>query len=261
MIFLTIIAKETIKYKPGRWDADAGRWWDEPDMWYKDISRHIFVYSPDKEKLIFPINISWTNKYGIKLRKSLYKLDNFIHISQFKLNENEVSEKNISNPELRYDPKGICQYVDVENTIKLCNTLNKFLDYLLYVPCLQVDPDTVSPPKRTSLKDGSSMEEIYPNFFPNPICRISNLNDCVMREVKQKDFKGVYLEKLKNKGSKYKFVRHITWSEIRDEIIDDYLSGKLDPLNEDEIKNYEQLCQDKENEEEKLNYKIKKGLI
>ncbi len=251
MIFVTVIAVEEVVFKRGDWDADAGRWLSDPDTWYKHVHRHIFAYSPDNDKLIRPDMYIIKDKFGCDRRiyspkyKTIDESDTFYRI---KMKEYVESSNDLRNPNLRYC-NNICQYVDIENTRHLCDTLNNSLDYLLYIPCFHVDPSSVTPVQITHLKGGDDLEEIFPIYLPNPLCRISKLKKCVMDEVFPKDFKYVKYERLEKRRSKYTYTKRISWSQIRKSIVDKYISEEIIPYDEIEEKELEEFCEEQEIEE------------
>lgn len=249
MIFITVIAVEEVIFKRGDWDEDAGKWLSDPDTWYKHVFRHIFAYSPDNDKLIRPNMHIIKDKFGndriIYANTCIDETDTFYSI---KMKEYEKSYSDLRNPNLRYH-NDTCQYVDIVNTRQLCETLNNMLDYLLYVPCFHVDPSSVTPVKITHLKGGDNLEEIFPLYLPNPICRISKFKKCIMQEVFPKDFKYVEYERIEKKRSKYEYIKRVSWSQIRKTIVDKYISGEIVPNDEIEEKELEDFCEEQELEE------------
>ena len=249
MIFITVIAVEEVIFERGDWDADAGKWLSDPDTWYKHVHRHIFAYSPDNDKLIRPdmyiIKDKFYNDRRIFASKLLDESDTFYSI---KMKEYEESSSDLRNPNLRYY-NDVCQYIDIDSTRHLCETLNKSLDYLLYIPCFHVDPSSVTPVQITHLKGGDNLEEIFPLYLPNPICRISKLKKCLMHEVFPKDFKFVKYERIEKKRSKYDYIKRVSWSQIRKNIVDKYISGEIVPYDEIEEKELEEFCEEQELEE------------
>jgi len=254
MIFITIIAVEEIIMQKGEWDADTGRWLSEPDTWYKHVNRHIFAYSPENDKLIRPDMYICKNQYGCD--ETFFDYERYIKSDTFyniKLKEYETSENDLTNPNLRYRENSIhnsvCQYVDIDNTRHLCDTLNNRLDYLLYIPCFFVDPCSVTPIKKTQLKGGDLLEEIFPIYLPSPICRISKLKKCIMKEVFPKDFKYVKFSKIEKRRSKYDYVKRVTWPQIRKRMVDKYISGEIVPYDYIDEKELEDFCYEQEDEE------------
>lgn len=242
MIYLTIIAEEIYRFKYSHWDTD-------PDEEYTIVDRHIFIYSPNNDKPIFPEFLSYYDDNGfhhLSLLGSNLVGNNTDFLSGIKLHEIK-GDKFDGTPSIE-DKK---QYVDVESTRVVCEFLNRALDFTLYIPCFYVDPCSVGKIEHHSLGSGNTLETISPIYLPSPICRLSSYERCTMLEIKDSDFIKVKISSINSKRGKYILKRYISWNEERRQIVEKYLSGEIIP-DEDEEEMYEQWVDEVKDEDREI---------
>lgn len=233
MIFLTVISEEEVICKR------RGHWYDDDEDWSKTILRHIFIFNPNNEPL---------------LRLDSPNIDEL----SIKLKETESSYCDLCNEKLKYESQYggnrrtfySCQYVDEANTITLCKELNNQLDFLLYIPCLYINPCSISPAHRY-IVSGYEKEYHFPYYLPIPSVRISGYNDCKMVEITINDFVKITQTSINNLQSKFILSSTKTFSEIRAEMVKDYRAGKYVP-DPDEEEWYEFMLEKQKEEEDML---------
>lgn len=235
MVFLSLIAEECVTCKT------HGRWYEEEEEWSRTIIRHLFMFNPEHEKL-FVLDRSGL-MFGQKCPSNVF--DRIL-----KFQESQQSEFNPCEKDLSYEIKigdnrctyYNCQYVDRDNTLRLCNYLNDGLDYLLYTPVVYINPSSMSPLHSDSLGGGKIKEYRYPYYLPNPTGRISSYDRCQLEEITGKDFVFVSPHNIREKQG-IELLKVKSWNEVRSQIVGQYLSGKI-KVDDDEEEWYEDLVEE-----------------
>lgn len=67
------------------------------------------------------------------------------------------------------------------------------------------------------------------------------------------------MKESKKRRSKYNYIKRVSWSQIRKNIVDKYISGEIVPYDEIEEKELEDFCEEQEIEE--LKWKLEDDLF